>query len=149
MFIFKISATGTFLWAKQIGGSSDDLGYSISFDKNGNVYTCGTFGGLADIGLGTNNLVSNGNNDAYIVKLDKNGNYIWAKSIGGLSNDQAISLAVDGNQNVFVTGLFKGTVDFDPSSLVKNMSSIGTQDIFILKLDGDGKFKWINKAILS
>jgi Secretion system C-terminal sorting domain/Beta-propeller repeat len=143
-FILKLNAAGVFLWAKQYGSISNDIGYSIAFDKSGNSYSCGQFLGLVDFGKSPNieNLTSNGDYDAFVLKLDKNGNTIWAKNIGGALKDQAISIAVDDNSNVFATGLFKGTADFDPSQIVNTLTSIGAEDIFILKLDGSGNYKW-------
>ena len=138
------------LWAKSMGGASDDYGNSITTDASGNLYTIGYFNGTADFdpGLGIFNLTSAGGNDIFIQKLDANGNLLWAKAMGGTSMvfpqsswDVGNSIATDAAGNVYSIGVFEGTADFDPGSGVYNLSS-GNLDIFIQKLDANGNFIW-------
>ena len=131
-------------WAKSIGSSNSDKGYSIAVDASGNVYTAGIFKGTVDFdpGSGTTNLTSAGNDDAFISKLDASGNCIWAKSFGGTGVDLANSIFIDAIGNLYVTGAFQGTVDFDPGSSTNNLTSIGSPDAFIIKLSGSGNFIW-------
>ncbi len=132
------------VWAKGMGGTNYDYSYGIAVDVNGNVYTIGTFADTADFdpGVGQYNLTSKGKDDIFISKLDPNGNLVWAKSIGGQEEDLGISITVDDKGNIYATGSYSGTVDFDPGSGVKSLSSTGDYDIFILKLDNDGNFIW-------
>ena len=144
IFILKLDTNGNFVWAKSIGGTSGELSYSIATDAAGNVYTTGYFGGVADFdpGAGTVNLTAVGFVDVFISKLDTNGNFVWAKSVGGTTSEFGLSTTVDASGNVFVTGHFTGTVDFDPSAGTTNITSIGMRDIFILKLNASGNFVW-------
>ena len=57
--------------------------------------------------------------------------YTWARSIGATSNDQGKSIVTDQFDNVYITGEFRNTVDFDPGMSVFNLTSNGAQDIFI------------------
>jgi ribosomal protein S11 len=102
-----------------------------------------------DPGPGTATLLSPGSNDIFIAKLDANGNYVWAKSIGGTSFDEGQSIAVDASGNVYVTGYFRGTVDFDPGPGTANLTSpgvnLGKSDTYILKLDNNGNFVWVKQ----
>ena len=100
------------------GDTDQDVGYSVTVDSSGNIYTTGLFQGTVDFdpGAGTANLTSNGNKDAAVLKLDSSGNYVWAKSFGGTRMDFAWSVAVDSSGNVYTTGYFNGTVDFDPGA---------------------------------
>ena len=67
-------------------------------------------------------------------------NFEWAKSMGGTMYDNGYSIAVDDAGNVYTTGSFEGTVDFDPSSGLFYLNSIGDKDIFVSKLDASGNF---------
>ncbi len=60
-----------------MGGLTDEAGYSLSVDALGNVYTIGSFSGMADFdpGSGTFNLTSMGGYDIFVSKLDKSGNF--------------------------------------------------------------------------
>jgi Secretion system C-terminal sorting domain/Beta-propeller repeat len=145
IFISKLDTAGNFLWAKSIGGTQIDEGISIVVDGSGNVYTTGLFRGAVDFdpGVGTNNLTSAGDRDIFVSKLDAAGNFLWAKSMGGTSIDIGSSIAVDGSGNGYITGLFFGTVDFDPGMGTSNLTSAGgSGDIFISKLDAAGNFLW-------
>ena len=67
------------------GGTDQDVGYSVTVDSSGNIYTTGLFQGTVDFdpGAGTANLTSNGLHDVFVLKLNSSGNYVWAKSFGG------------------------------------------------------------------
>ncbi|MCU0437541.1 MAG: SBBP repeat-containing protein [Raineya sp.] len=131
-------------WAKSIGEVKEDIGYSVISDSFGNVYSTGWFEGTVDFdsGSGISNLTSLGNQDIFIVKHDINGNFVWAKSIGSIGQDKAYSLVIDNSNNIYMTGLFEGTVDFDSGSGVSNLTSFGGQDIFMVKYDINGNFVW-------
>jgi gliding motility-associated-like protein len=67
----------------------------------------------------------------------------WVDDLGGASGSCiATYLAVDKQNNVYVTGEFKGTVDFDPSAGVKNLTSVGGYDIFLAKYTSTGTLIW-------
>ena len=147
IFIVKLNASGNFVWAKKMGGTSGDWGYSIDVDASGNVYSTGYFQGTADFDPGATsyNLTSSGLKDIFISKLDGAGNFMWAKSIGGTSNDYGYSIAIDASGNVFTTGYFQDTADFDPGAATYNLTTAGNEDIFISKLDASGNFIWAKK----
>src|SRR4051812_6579458 len=66
----------------------------------------------------------------------------WATEAGASGNDFCNSIAVDAAGNVFATGGFYGTVDFDPGPGVFNLTSAGATDIFISKSDSAGNLIW-------
>ncbi|MHB8789578.1 MAG: SBBP repeat-containing protein [Desulfobulbaceae bacterium] len=146
IFVSKLDSTGTFAWARRIGGSSDDEGLGISLYSNGHLYLTGWFQGTVDFdpGAGTANLVSAGSFDIFISKLDSNGNFVWAKGLGGISNDWGEAVAVDSLGNVYTTGGFSGNADFDPGAGSFPLLSTGgiVSDIFVSKLDSNGNFVW-------
>lgn len=136
----------TYEWAKSLGGtSSSDFGYSIALDASGNIYTTGSFGGIADFdpGAGTLNLTSAGESDVFVRKFDPSGNLLWAKSFGGTYFDYGIDMSVDASGNIYITGTFTETVDFDPGAGTTNISSMGLTDAFVEKLDASGNFIWV------
>jgi hypothetical protein len=101
-------------WAKNMADGSRC--FSIDIDASGNVYTIGDFNGTSDFdpsSTGSYTLASLGYSDVFISKVDGSGNFIWAKSIGGIDSDYGFSVSVDASGNVFATGQFDGTVDFD------------------------------------
>ena len=152
IFISKIDAAGNFLWAERIGEIARDYGKSIAVDGSGNVYTTGNFQGTVDFdpGAGTSNLTSTGLDDIFISKLDAAGKFLWAKSMGGTSEDFGSYIAVDGSGNVYTTGWFKGTIDFDPGAGTSNLTSKGNSwDIFISKLDSSASVGILEKSFAN
>jgi hypothetical protein len=131
----------TLEWANAAGGPSSDIGFDIETDAAGNVYTGGRFFGTADLdpGPGVSNVTAVGLWDNCLQKLDANGNFLWGVSSGGSDNDEIHAIAVDAAGNVYSTGLFRNTVDFDPGPGVFNITGNG---FFIQKLDPNGNFLW-------
>jgi len=144
IFVSKLNSSGAFVWAKGIGGTNYDGCYSISLDIPGNVYVTGSFQLTADFdpGAGTYTLTSAGLNDAFITKLDAGGSFVWAEQMGSTNDDFGQAIKVDAMGNVYTTGYFNGSVDFDPGPGVFTLNSAGADDIFISKLNTSGNFIW-------
>ena len=144
IFIVKLDNNGGFVWAGSMGSASEDLGADIVFGNSGSIYLTGRFGGTVDFdpGAGTYNLTSAGGWDIFVSKLDGDGNHVWTKSMGGTSNDQAFEIISDASGNVYTTGQFSDTADFDPGAGTNNLTSAGGRDIFVSKLDANGNFVW-------
>src|SRR5690606_108826 len=87
VFMAKYDASGNYVWAKAMGGTSTEIAYSIALDALNNIYLAGYFFNTADFdpGAGTANLTSASVNisDAFFAKYDASGNYVWAKAVGG------------------------------------------------------------------
>jgi hypothetical protein len=145
----SFSQNTNFQWAKQFGGSGNDQGLSVSIDLAGNVYTTGCFSDTVDFdpGVGIYKLISSGYEDVFISKLDAKGNFLWAKQIGagGGNGDIGRSIITDALGNVYTTGYFEWTVDFNPGSGVFNLTSDGGRDVFVTKLDANGNFVWAKR----
>lgn len=139
VYITKQDSTGDLVWAKKIGGTVTDNSSAIKVDNNGHIYVVGSFNGVCTFGITPLN--SAGMGDAFITKLDTAGNFLWAKKFGSTGNEQGIGVVVDGSGNVFTTGYFSNTCDFDPDGVnVFNLSSSGGLDIFVSKLDASGNY---------
>jgi hypothetical protein len=147
VFVSKLNDAGEFEWARSMGGSSSEEGYSIALDAENNVYTNGYFIGTADFdpGPGSFTLTSLGLDNGFISKLSSSGDFVWAKGIIGYERAGAGSINVDKQSGeVYMAGSFFGTFDFDPGVDSFNLTSGGGDwNLFILKLDGSGNFDWV------
>jgi len=143
-YVAKYNSDGDYIWAKGFS-STIGTGYGIEVDTAGNVLTTGPFTGTTDFdpGAGTHNLV--GNQSSFVSKLDSNGDFVWAKMMDGTGSANGYDVATDTAGNVYTTGFFQNTIDFNPGVGVDNRTSVGsTTDIFIQKLDSAGTFVWVN-----
>ncbi len=136
--------SGDFAFAERFGNIGTDFGQAIVSDDAGNVYTTGYFNGMVDFdpGAGIFNLSSGGAGSVFVSKLDSAGNFVWAKAFGGSSDDRGNGISLDGLGNVYTTGYFEATADFDPGAGTFNLSSAGGKDVFVSKLDTVGNFVW-------
>lgn len=143
IFISKLDSSGNFIWAKSMGGIGYDNTYSTRVDSSGNICTTGYFENTADFdpGSGVFDLISSGGKDVFIQKLDPAGNFVWARNIGGTADDEGKSISSTSTGEIYTTGYFEGTADFDPDAAgVHNEISAGGKDIFISRLDANGNF---------
>ncbi|MFZ5554183.1 MAG: T9SS type A sorting domain-containing protein [Bacteroidota bacterium] len=118
----------------------------IIADDSGNIYVSGTFMGTSEFDPGTDTLLytSAGGSDIFIKKLDPFGNLVWAKRIGGTGNDGTGAIEIDSLHNVYLTGSFENTTDFDPGTGIFSASAT-VNDMYILKLDQNGNFAWMKQ----
>ncbi|MFK7784594.1 MAG: SBBP repeat-containing protein, partial [Crocinitomicaceae bacterium] len=144
IFICKLDTSGNFNWAHRMGGADADGAYSIAGSDNGKVYISGEFQNTIDFdpGTGVSNKTSNGFADIFVVQFDTAGAFGWVQTIGGSSNDFSVALVLDDNENVYLNGMFRNTVDFDPGAGTFNLTSINTSDFYICKLSNTGTFDW-------
>jgi gliding motility-associated-like protein len=143
-YVMRLDVNGNLLWATTAGGEGEG-GPAIAIDNIGNAYIAGGFQGTYDFDPGptVNNLAALLGSDIFVVKLTANGNFVWARQMSGsTSYENAFNLALDASGNIFVTGDFLNTVDFDPSAGVFNLTSFGDYDIFLCKLNNNGNFVW-------
>lgn len=137
-FVVKWNSYGKFIWAKNLGGISTDMhGAAIDVDQSGRVYTTGFFNDIAVMDSASNTyLFSNGGNDIYLSVHDQDGSYLWAGQIGGAGYDYPSALLLDDYNNMYISGYFEGTVDFDPTSggtAIKTAAGL-TYSLFVSKL---------------
>jgi VCBS repeat-containing protein len=141
-FVLKLDSQGLYQYAATMGGATNDVARAIAVDSQGNAYVTGNFTGTADFepGPGIHNLVSAGGDDIFVVKLNAAGNLAYAQRFGDNLSQIGRGIAVDESGNAYVIGAFRGTVDFDPGAGTVNLSSAGSDDIFILKLTAAGDY---------
>ncbi len=143
VFLAKYDKDGNYQWAKNMGGNDNEVGYSVAVDAANKVYITGTVGSAtADFnpgGIGGTLTVSG---MTFIAKYDNEGNYLWAKSMGNKSSSP-MGIALDGANNVYITGNFRDTADFNPGGSGGKLTTVGTQDIFSAKYSVDGNFFWV------
>ncbi|HEX6432070.1 MAG TPA: SBBP repeat-containing protein [Niastella sp.] len=118
----KYNDDGDTKWVKRYNGPGNEIdqAFAIAVDSAGNVYVTGSSTGTGTAG------------DITTIKYDDDGNTKWVQRYNGPGNgsDQATTIAVDKNGNVYVTGWSTGS---------------GTgRDITIIKYNNDGIQQWVS-----
>ena len=127
------------------GGSGNDRGLSVTVDSNENIYVTGIFRNTATfnrhpLGQTAVTATSQGGSDMFIVKLNSSCELQWVYTAGGSENEFGYGIDVDRFDNVYVTGVFKSTVDFGGGSVTASGDDF---DAFTLKLNSSGVFQWV------
>lgn len=151
IYAAKWDMNGNFVWAKQLVApvGLNSAGNDIKLDALGNVFIVGSFGDVLDFDpdVGVFNMGVAGTTHAFLWVLNNVGNFIAAREFGGsILNEfaKAMSLNFDAGNNMYITGTFSGSADFDPNGGVFNLSSpsINTQSLFVVKLNPIGNLLW-------
>ncbi len=117
----------TKIWYSQLGTTEADSAEAIYVDQYNNTYIAGStmkdLDGNVHLGL----------SDAFVIKYNSLGEKLWTKQIGTTEHDGSYAVTADSTGNVFLTGNTTGDMD--------GYGNRGGNDIFIVKLDADGKEK--------
>jgi hypothetical protein len=149
LFLVKYDPAGNVLWAKKLGGNTNDYAASVHTDPAGNVYIVGAF--FSDSLLMDGHVLYNYGPtdttcDLFIAKYNSTGTLLWAKSYGGDYYDGADAVTVDPLGYVYVSGYFQsdsitlGTTTLHDASGVKNHNAL------IIKLDSIGNVLWVSSS---
>lgn len=141
-YVVKLDADGNHQWSIALGGGGNERPRSIAVDDDGEfVYVSGEFtGDLSPFGFTAVN-----QNDGFICKINgSTGATVWGRHFAGTGQQTAQGIAVDLSGNIYTTGFFEDTVDFDPAGMVPlELASNGGNDIFVGKYNSDGLSEWV------
>jgi len=122
----------------QMGGYYDDYGKSLAFDNKGNLLLAGSFAG--SLQAGTNEILNSiGKLDVFLIKFDLAGEPVWSKSFGGGANDYVNTLDINGLDEIYVTGSYRGMIETEGRKIKSEEFST---DIFLVKFGENGEFRF-------
>ena len=154
-YMAKFTTAGQLVWAGNFEGYWEDV--PVATDKNGYIYMCGLYEDSANISPGQDNFhlpyIPSGpgiHHDMYLVKLAANGNVVWAKTFTDdntdLSGAYPFDIVVDDDDSgsIYISGMYRGEVDFDPNADTSFLTASSSYAFFALKLDSTGGFRWVS-----
>jgi gliding motility-associated-like protein len=129
-WIVKLSATGSILWQKSVGGEKNEYLYAFQFTPDGGYILAGETESTSGDVSG-----NHGNRDCWIVKLNGNRDIEWQKCYGGSQDDEAYSVQAlsDG------TYIIAGYTNSNDGNITGNH---GQSDAWVAKLDNGGSILW-------
>ncbi len=148
IFVLKMDLTTAVVsWVKTIGGSGDNAGIGVAIKSNRNILLTARFKNNLDANPDTSssavfNLSSYTGHNACLIELTEFGDFVNGFAFGNTSDMEPYDLEIDNNENIYLTGYFKATTDFDLKSGVTNITSNGGQDCFIVKLNSSKDLIW-------
>jgi len=143
LFVTKYNAAGQAQWARQFNNDAPLYDPYLAMDSNGNLYITGYFqnSGLYVDGHPLINSSTPTYNDIYILKLDNQANVLWAHSAGGFGHDVALGIAVDADNDVYITGYYSPNAVFGGVSLSTHFGGL-----MVVRYDGNGNVLGAAKA---
>lgn len=143
-FLVKYDAGGISSWVVQIGQGYKDLGRSVALDQEGKVYVCGHWGSAAT----RIPFMPDESTSAFLAKYDAKGTLQWLnRPQGGTSYGE--SVAVDGEGNAYIVGMFMDTLLTGNERLVSRTDQRGflksMLEGFIIKYDQKGDYQWAQR----
>ncbi len=158
-FVVKLDAGGNFSWARYVRAMQNgrgNEGYDLALDPQGDLYVMGNFyeGGNFDPPPGNSLILNSFSRDNYLMKLSNAGSLIYATYFLGhntagpmVSNNNFFSgIVSDLLGNIYFTGSYMDTVDFDPGpGVYKRVPALSNTCSFLMKLDHTGSFTWMKE----
>lgn len=144
-FFASYSTAGVLNWVNRIGSTANDRCTNLVIDASTNIYVTGFIGANADFdpGLGNTTLSVSGTYNAYFAKYTSAGALTFARQITG-SYSEGDDINIDASNNIYLTGSFSQSNDFDPGVGTFNMSTSGALqlDVFLAKYTSAGAFSY-------
>ncbi|MDX5347439.1 MAG: T9SS type A sorting domain-containing protein [Hymenobacteraceae bacterium] len=140
----KYNPAGDIQWVRFI--TADYLFIkSMTISNNNSCYITGGF--LDTVNIGTNRLISKGQEDICFASYDLNGNLQWAQSLGGTGTELVSDIATDRQGNVLLTGSFQDTIQIGSVTLIKQPGSAWQRStLFLAKFTDNGNPVWASQA---
>ena len=136
----KVDNADECIWLKGAGGGDFDGASHVIRDSKGQIYLVGTIQSKT-VKFGNNSLSKKGVKDLFVAKLDRKGNWLWVKGAGTTSGEGLVEdIALDKQDNLFVTGTFKRRLQFGSTTLTT--MALNEEGLFVAKMDTSGNWKW-------
>jgi gliding motility-associated-like protein len=132
-WIIRTDPSGNIIWEKTYGGAGNDFIRAILPLPQGG-YLLGGYS-FSDAG-NEKSENSRGNEDFWVMRIDGNGNKIWDKTIGGAGGDQLFDMEM-ANGGFLLAGYSTSNISGE-----KTEASFGANDMWIVKIDGNGNIRW-------
>jgi hypothetical protein len=156
VYLTKVNADGSYGWTRRFGGTATSMDvHAVTTDSSGNVFITGNFDRQVNFAADWGGNVTKAPAaplviDAFVVKVNADGSFGWVHRIGGAASEFGYGVATDGSGNVFVSGAFQGTVDFqadwgggtDLKTAPQVSPSIPVSSIFLTKINANGTYGW-------
>lgn len=146
-YIYMLSKTGVNLGIHTFSTTRASDVRSAAFDSKGNIYVAGQFNGTMVLNAesGMDSLIHEYPIYVpFIVQIDSVGSVLWNGFVSGYNRIYVTDLAIDRNDNVYMSGYYKGLADLDPTTRIDNHNSPGQNvyESYLVKINSNNEFVW-------
>jgi hypothetical protein len=144
-FVAKFTSAGVCLWSIRFNSTTVNIDQGLAIATDGtSVYVGGSYGATTLTVNGVSSTANAGGTDGVIFKLNAtNGAVQWISTVNGISADIVQAICLDGNGDVYVSGLFTISASF--GSITRSATGGTGSDAFVAKLNGaTGAYVWVS-----
>jgi len=144
--VFQLSPTGSLNWFKKLG-AFQCVAYDLEFDANNNVYVTGEYQGNLIV-FDTPNFSMTGSYTYhyFVLKFNNLGHVVWGETISSENKVSSKAIALDANEDVYITGTFNCQLtDYSDSLGGAYFNSVGYEDVFMAKFLNNGTPSWFRQ----
>jgi hypothetical protein len=148
-FVAKYDSAGNYVWARRVTGTGSDYTYGVTMDANDNIFITGTLGSTTTTFehpvSPAVTLTATDPADIYFAKYNYAGHCQYARLFAGGATADVVGrdIAVDAAGDVYITGQFIGTCDFNAGAGTANLTASVNTDVFLAKYTNDGTYTWV------
>lgn len=139
LFVAKFTNDGILEWISQAGNDGIMRSTSIAIDSNEDIIISGKFKGEASFS-GETIQTNTADHDIFVAKLNNTGDFLWAKKIGGVFEEEFVSIAVDENRNIYMTGYFLGVMSSEEGWEIQTTGI--NLNAYLIQLNPNGLVNW-------
>jgi len=157
-FIAKVSADGSWAWARRLGGAGEEEITGLDVAPDGTILVTGLFNS-ATLSFDTPLYASDpvltrfsdpgefdALNDVFVAGMNQDGDWMWASNAHTTTFfDTPPSIAASPDGGAFVAGFFGGTMQFSKGP-AERIESGGFSDLFVAHVDAEGAWTWVARA---
>ena len=144
-FVARYSAAGAFAWARQIGGTGEDIVSDVAVGSLSEIAVTGSFTGavtLDSLAQGAA-LSGKGNTDLFIAVYHAQGAFLRSATLGGQGEDRGLGIERDPSTGgLFACGYFAGEATLQAGLFQDSLKSTGDRDMALIALDKDLQGLW-------
>lgn len=108
----KYNSTGGVVWQNEYDtGGTFSRAFGAALDSSDNLYMCG--------------ITSNNGIDLELIKVNSSGTHQWTRNLGDSNFDFGYKVAIDGSDNVYISG-YKEDASSNADGLIAKYNSSGT-----------------------
>lgn len=140
--LVKFNSSGTRQWATYYGyDDGSTYGNALAVDGSNNVYLAGTTSATRFLATASSHQPTHaGGDDGYLVKFSSSGTRDWATFYGGVNDDEANAVAIDGSNNIYLSGCTDSKSDIADGG--EQTTYGGSTDGYLVKFNSSGTRNW-------
>lgn len=141
VFVAQLRSDGTPLWLRKAGGVHEDYSTGLAVDESRNIYVCGYYYGVLNLGNGVEVQASGFNDNFFMLKYGPDGTPLWAKTFGGDGLAHAVDIQYQDGE--LLLGAY-----FKEAFIINTMTLNADTDFdsFILNFQAEqGDFNWVRQ----